>query len=63
MWTMILKSRYESEELKMMNLLQSRMEFTEKEKQRHYSLKKGYEGEVQYDEWRSEERRVWKECR
>lgn len=48
---MILKYRYESEELKMMNLLQSRMEFTEKEKQRHYSLRKGYEGEVQYDEW------------
>jgi hypothetical protein len=48
---MILKYRYESAELKMMNLLEPRMEFTEKEKQRHFKLKKGYEGEVKYDEW------------
>ncbi|WP_214779473.1 nuclease-related domain-containing protein [Bacillus sp. ISL-45] len=27
------------------------MIFTEKDKQRHYSLRKGYEGEVQYDAW------------
>jgi hypothetical protein len=48
---MILKYRYESAELKMMNLLEPRMEFTEKEKQRHFKLRKGYEGEVKYDEW------------
>lgn len=48
---MILKYRHESDELKMMNLLQCRMEFTEKEKQRHFKLRKGYEGEVKYDEW------------
>lgn len=48
---MILKNRHESDELKMMNLLQCRMEFTEKEKQRHFKLRKGYEGEVKYDEW------------
>lgn len=48
---MILKYRYESDELKIMNLLEPRMIFTEKEKQRHYSLRKGYEGEVQYDAW------------
>jgi hypothetical protein len=48
---MILKNRHESDELKMMNLLQCRMEFTEKEKQRHFKLRKGYEGEGKYDEW------------
>ncbi|MBT2644337.1 NERD domain-containing protein [Bacillus sp. ISL-41] len=48
---MILKSRQESDELKIMNLLEPRMIFTEKERQRHYSLRKGYEGEVQYDAW------------
>lgn len=48
---MILKYRHESDELKMMNLLHCRMEFTEKEKQRHFKLRKGYEGEVKYDEW------------
>lgn len=51
MWTMILKYRYESDELKMMNLLEHRMEFTEKEKHRLFKLRKGYEGEVKYDEW------------
>ncbi|WP_226086371.1 nuclease-related domain-containing protein [Mesobacillus sp. S13] len=48
---MILKTRYEPDELKIMNLLEPRMNFTEKEKQRHYRLKKGYEGEVKYDRW------------
>lgn len=48
---MILKDRYEPDELKIMNLLEPRMIFTEKEKQRHYSLRKGYKGEVQYDIW------------
>ncbi|UYZ22229.1 nuclease-related domain-containing protein [Mesobacillus jeotgali] len=48
---MILKYRYESDELKIMNLLEPRMIFTEKDKQRHYSLRKGYKGEVQYDIW------------
>ncbi|WP_226647495.1 nuclease-related domain-containing protein [Mesobacillus subterraneus] len=48
---MILKTRYEPDELKIMNLLEPRMNFTEKEKQRHYRLRKGYEGEVEYDRW------------
>jgi hypothetical protein len=48
---MILKTRYEPDELKIMNLLEPRMIFTEKEKQRHYMLRKGYKGEVQYDIW------------
>lgn len=48
---MKLKKRNEPDELKIMNLLEPRMIFTEKEKQRHYSLRKGYEGEVQYDIW------------
>ncbi|NKE07929.1 nuclease-related domain-containing protein [Mesobacillus selenatarsenatis] len=48
---MILKTRYEPDELKIMNLLEPRMNFTEKEKQRHYRLRKGYEGEVKYDRW------------
>jgi hypothetical protein len=48
---MIIKERYEPGELRIMEQLEPRMIFTEKEKQRHYSLKKGYEGEVQYDIW------------
>ena len=48
---MILKQRSEPDELKIMNLLEPRMIFTEKERQRHYSLRKGYKGEVQYDIW------------
>lgn len=46
---MILKKRFESDELKVMNLLDSRMEFSEKDKQQHYNLRKGYEGEVHFD--------------
>ncbi|WLR54986.1 hypothetical protein LC048_21965 [Mesobacillus subterraneus] len=48
---MILKHRTESDELKITNFLEPRMNFSEKEKQRHYSLRKGYEGEVRYDAW------------
>jgi hypothetical protein len=51
MWNMILKYRYESDELKMLDWLASRMEFTEKEKQRHYNLRKGFEGETKFDIW------------
>lgn len=51
MWSMILKKRVKSNELKMLDWLATRMEFTEKEKQRHFSLKKGFKGEIQYDIW------------
>jgi hypothetical protein len=51
MWNMILKKRVKSEELKMLDWLAPRMGFTEKEKQRHYSLRKGFEGEIKFDRW------------
>lgn len=51
MWSMILKKRVKSNELKMLDWLAPRMEFTEKEKQRHFSLRKGFEGEIKFDIW------------
>jgi hypothetical protein len=51
MWSMIIKTRVKSNELKMLDCLAPRMEFTEKEKQRHYSLRKGFEGEIKFDIW------------
>lgn len=51
MWSMIIKKRVKSNELKMLDWLAPRMEFTEKEKQRHYSLRKGFEGEIKFDIW------------
>ena len=48
---MILKKRFKSIELKMLDWLAPRMEFTEQEKQRHYSLRKGFEGEIKFDIW------------
>ncbi|MBT2695278.1 NERD domain-containing protein [Bacillus sp. ISL-55] len=48
---MILKERVKSNELKMLDWLAPRMEFTEKEKQRHFNLRKGFEGEIKFDIW------------
>jgi Nuclease-related domain len=46
---MLLKSRAESLELLIMRSLNTRMEFTEKEKFHYSNLEKGYEGEVNFD--------------
>jgi hypothetical protein len=35
----------------MLDWLAPRMDFTEKEKQRHFSLRKGFEGEIKFDSW------------
>ena len=43
------KPRIESSELRMLRFLYPRMELEEKDKQRYYTLKKGYEGEVLFD--------------
>jgi hypothetical protein len=43
------KYRIESNELQMLNLLNTRMELEENDKKRYYRLKKGYEGEVLFD--------------
>ncbi|WP_102264892.1 nuclease-related domain-containing protein [Mesobacillus jeotgali] len=51
MWSMILKNRNKPDELKMLDWLAPRMEFSEQEKQRHYSLRKGFEGEIKFDIW------------
>ncbi|MEH7356854.1 nuclease-related domain-containing protein [Neobacillus drentensis] len=46
---MLLRSRYESDELMAMRYLNTRMELTKKEKFHYLNLEKGYEGEVQFD--------------
>lgn len=45
------KSRIESAELLMLKSLNSRMGLSEKDKHHYFNLKKGYEGEVQFDLW------------
>ncbi|MEH7331462.1 nuclease-related domain-containing protein [Neobacillus drentensis] len=46
---MAFKSRIESKELKILRILNTRMELTADEKKHYFNLKKGYEGEVQFD--------------
>ncbi|WP_077212271.1 nuclease-related domain-containing protein [Bacillus dakarensis] len=46
---MLLKERFESDELLAMRYLNPRMELTEKEKFQYINLEKGYEGEVKFD--------------
>ncbi|NKE05161.1 NERD domain-containing protein [Mesobacillus selenatarsenatis] len=46
---MFLKNRSESEELRVMKVLNSRMDLAEKEKQYYLNLQKGFEGEVIFD--------------
>jgi hypothetical protein len=48
---MIIKKREVSDELKILMALDNRMELPEKEKQHFRSMKKGFEGELQYDDW------------
>ena len=47
---MLLKARTESEELKILRSLNTRMELPDKEKFYYYNLEKGYEGELQFDQ-------------
>jgi hypothetical protein len=46
---MFLKERYESEELKVLKVLNTRVVLSEKEKQYYLNLQKGFEGEVMFD--------------
>jgi hypothetical protein len=46
---MPLKSRMESDELKIWRFLNARMELTEKEKKYYLNKEKGFEGEVKFD--------------
>ncbi|MDN3018409.1 nuclease-related domain-containing protein [Paenibacillus sp. BSR1-1] len=46
---MAFKPRIESKELKILRILNTRMELTADEKKHYFNLKKGYEGEVQFD--------------
>jgi len=46
---MFLKERCESEELKVLKALNTRMDLPDKEKQYYLNLQKGYEGEVMFD--------------
>ncbi|MCM3665112.1 NERD domain-containing protein [Mesobacillus subterraneus] len=48
---MILKERTKPEELVILQALQPRMELEEKDGQYLWTLEKGYEGEVQFDQW------------
>ncbi|WP_102272682.1 nuclease-related domain-containing protein [Cytobacillus massiliigabonensis] len=48
---MVIKPRYESEELKLYRILNRRMELSDEEVQHYWSLEKGYEGELQFDAW------------
>ncbi|MGG3469710.1 nuclease-related domain-containing protein [Neobacillus pocheonensis] len=46
---MVFKPRFESKELKILRILNNRMALTEDEKKHYHNLKKGFEGEVQFD--------------
>jgi Nuclease-related domain len=46
---LIVKPRQVSDELKIMRILNARMELTEKDKQNYLNLEKGFEGELKFD--------------
>lgn len=46
---MFYKVRTESRELKIMEVLNSRADLSEKDKRNYFTLRKGYEGEIQFD--------------
>jgi len=48
---MIIKTRNQPEELRILTALNTRMELPEKDRQRYWSLLKGYEGELHFDRW------------
>ncbi|WP_226086801.1 nuclease-related domain-containing protein [Mesobacillus sp. S13] len=48
---MIVKERTKPEELVLLHALKPRMELEEKDAQNLWTLEKGYEGEVQFDQW------------
>lgn len=49
MWNMFYKVRTESRELKIMEVLNARADLSEKDKRNYFTLRKGYEGEIQFD--------------
>lgn len=46
---MIIKARTEPLPLKILRILKSRMEFSEKDEQHYFTMDKGYQGELQFD--------------
>src|SRR5262245_16870868 len=48
-YDMPFKARVESDELKMLRILNTRMELSEEEKRHYLNLEKGYEGKVKFD--------------
>jgi hypothetical protein len=48
---MIIKTRNQPEELRILTALNTRMELPEKDRQKYWSLLKGYEGELHFDHW------------
>src|SRR5690625_35276 len=50
MWPMIYKPRTKPKELTILELLNKRTELTSKDHKHYFSMKKGYEGEVKFDE-------------
>jgi len=48
---MIIKMRNQPEELRILTSLNTRMELPEKDRQKYWSLLKGYEGELHFDRW------------
>lgn len=51
MWAMLYKARTKSDELLILESLNTRMELSNKDKQHYFNLNKGYEGEVLFDTW------------
>jgi hypothetical protein len=54
MWNMEYKARTVPMELQLLEILHTRTDLGEKEKQTYFSLKKGYEGELRFDRFTSE---------
>ncbi|MDY0394194.1 nuclease-related domain-containing protein [Virgibacillus halophilus] len=48
---MLVKKRTKSKELFILELLNKRMNLERKEKQRYFNLKKGFEGEMRFDDF------------
>ncbi|HEU5140824.1 MAG TPA: nuclease-related domain-containing protein [Bacillales bacterium] len=56
---MILKSRTESEELKLLRFLDSRMKLSARDANDYWNHEKGYEGEEKFDTWLEDSSKDW----
>jgi hypothetical protein len=50
----ILKERSESDELKRLRYLNLRIILSDKDASHYFTIKKGFEGELKFDEWAAE---------